>query len=77
MNEPFLYNPHPSNNDSNVNICPMLSIDVSDPQSNLIDVIFSSNASGSWEIIRANYSVGNGSYICRNTSRMNNFNTKY
>ena len=60
--EPVLSDENPIDGSINVISTPMLSITVSDYQSDDMNVFFRSNASGSWETIGENLSVGDGTY---------------
>ena len=59
---PVLSNPSPSNGAGVVAGNVALSISVSDRDSDLMDINFMTNASGSWQTIGTNVSVPNGSY---------------
>jgi hypothetical protein len=59
---PVLSNPSPSNGAGVVAGNVALSISVSDRDSDLMDIAFMTNASGSWQTIGTNVSVPNGSY---------------
>ena len=74
---PIVSNPIPSNGSINQPLTPMLSITVSDVNSDSMNITFRSNASGSWKDIGINTSVYDGTYICDNTSDMNTYNTIY
>lgn len=59
---PLVSNPKPSNNAQNVYTNPTLSIDVADPGSNLMMLVFSNNATGVWKDIATYENVPNGTY---------------
>jgi len=59
---PLLSNPYPGNGATDVLLTTVLSINISDSEGDLMNITFSTNASGTWEIIGVNNSVVNGSY---------------
>jgi len=60
---PEISNPSPSDSAVDVPIgSVVLSVDVSDRDAENMDVTFKTNESGSWQVIAANSSVGNGTY---------------
>jgi len=61
-NDPIISNPVPADDSINVSISPTLSIDVSDPDGDLMNVTWYSNCSGSWVAFGSNTSVSNGTY---------------
>ncbi|GAG69943.1 unnamed protein product, partial [marine sediment metagenome] len=73
---PDLSNEDPSNNVFGISLNPKLSIDCSDDEGDFMNVEFMTNASGSWQMIGGNTSVGNGTYT-QITSSINSYNTKY
>jgi len=60
--EPVLSNENPANGTTNQPLNPMLSVHCSDWQGDTMTITFRSNASGSWQIVGSNVSVGNGTY---------------
>ncbi|MBE3120784.1 MAG: DUF2341 domain-containing protein, partial [Thermoplasmata archaeon] len=74
---PMLSNPSPPNGAVNVNLKPMLSITAIDGQGDIMNVFFRTNASGIWQTIGSNISVGNGTYYCDNTTYVDNIDTLY
>lgn len=77
LDEPVLSNPSPNDGAIDVPITPILSINATDSQGDSMNIIFRTNASGSWQTIGTNSSVGNGTYYCSNTGDMDSYNTKY
>ena len=77
LDEPVLSNPSPINDAVDVQLSPTLLISANDSQGDLMNIIFRTNATGSWQTIGTNSSVGNGTYYCSNTGSMNSYNTKY
>jgi PKD repeat protein len=61
-NPPVISAPSPADNSVNVSLSPMLSINVSDPEGDSMDITWLSNSSGSWQVFGTNNSVGNGTY---------------
>ena len=59
---PVIYNPYPANGTSGVCITPVLNITVSNYYGNNMNITWSSNSSGSWQVFGTNNSVGNGTY---------------
>lgn len=55
-------NPIPSNGSTGQNLNPTLSITVNDSQGHAMNVVFRTNASGSWVTMGSNISVYNGTY---------------
>jgi len=55
---------------------PTLSIQVNDPEGDLMNITFRTNATGTWEDIETYYNVGNGKYSVIPMS-MNKLSTKY
>jgi len=74
--EPVISSPSPSNNLHNIQLNPVLSITVFDGQGDSMDVYFRSNASGSWQTLGSNLSVGNGTYR-QDSVDMDEFDTVY
>ena len=74
--EPQLSNENPVDGAVFVELNPILSIDATDYQGDLMTLTFRTNASGSWGDIGSNVSVGNGTYS-QTPSNMNNGNTRY
>lgn len=69
-------NPLPTNKAIDQPTNPIMSIKVNDNKGHKINVTFRTNASGTWEEIGSNNSVGNGTYS-QIPSNMHNYNTKY
>jgi hypothetical protein len=61
-NPPVISAPSPADNSENVSLSPTLSINVSDPEGDNMDITWLSNSSGSWQAFGTNNSVGNGTY---------------
>jgi PKD repeat protein len=61
-NPPVISSPNPADNSVNVSITPTLSINVSDPEGDNMNISWLSNSSGSWQVFGTNSSVGNGTY---------------
>lgn len=59
---PVASNPDPSNGETNVELQPLCSINVTDSNGDLLDVTFAENSTGSWVNRQTNSSVGNGTY---------------
>jgi hypothetical protein len=59
---PVIFSPNPADNSVNVSLSPMLSINVSDPEGDNMNISWLSNSSGSWQVFGTNCSVGNGTY---------------
>ena len=74
--EPVLSNVIPSNGSTGVLLNPTLSVSVFDYQGDLMNIWFTTNATGSWTTIGTNMSVGNGTYRQKPTV-MNAYSTKY
>ena len=73
---PFVSNEEPRNGATGVYTNPELSVQVVDPQGDYMTILFSTNASGIWQLI-GNYSnVGNGEYSVI-PSNMDNLGTLY
>lgn len=77
ITKPILNNPIPVDEQEEINITPVLSIDAICFQGPYMDIIFRTNASGTWETIGTNSSVENGTYTCDNTEDINAYFTKY
>ncbi len=73
---PILNNPTPADGAVNVPPIPILSVEVSDLDGHTMDVIFQTNASGSWETIATYTGVGDGTYTASSTD-MNEHATTY
>jgi len=73
---PELYDESPHDRATGVALNPTLSVDVIDYQSDLMDITFETDASGSWQVIKTYTNVGNGTYTAT-TTNMNNYNTTY
>ena len=73
---PWLADEQPSNGEIDVLLNPTLSVHAVDFQGDLMTIIFSSNASGSWVELGRYTTVGNGTYT-QTTSNMNSYNTTY
>ena len=73
---PIVKDPSPANGALYVSLNPVLSVNVSEINGNLMNVTFRTNATGSWSDVGSNNSVGNGTYR-QTTSNINNYNTKY
>ena len=67
--EPILSNEIPEDRSIDVSLTPLLSIHVFDYQNDTMNIFFCTNASGYWETIGNNLSVGSGTYSCSNTIR--------
>jgi len=59
---PAITNPIPANGATDVYVNPTLSIDASDLDGNTMNITFKTNATGTWETIGSNISVGDGTY---------------
>ena len=59
---PLISDPYPNNGVNGVSISPMLSINVSHPLGETMNVTWLSNSSGSWQVFGTNSSVGNGTF---------------
>jgi len=78
IGQPTNSNPYPSQNAEDIPLTPStLNITVSDPNGDLMNVTFRTNASGSWEDADTNTSVSNGTYYCLNTTWINEYQTTY
>jgi hypothetical protein len=64
---PSVTNPSPSSDTLGVSLNPVLSIHVMNLKGNPMNVQFMTNASGSWQVIGSNLSVGNGTYSQQTT----------
>ena len=64
------------NGATNVDLNPTLSVSVVDYQGDLMDILFSTNASGSWDVIQVYNDVGNGVYS-QTATNVNAYNTAY
>lgn len=73
---PAVSDPYPPNGAIGVELYPTLSVKVTDYQEDLITIIFSTNASGTWQTIGTYTNVANGIYN-QTTTNMNNYNTTY
>jgi len=73
---PSISNPSPSNGAVGIQLNPTLSIQASDPDSNLMNVTFSTNASGTWQDIEIYTNVGDGTYTAQ-PSTMGAYNSLY
>ncbi|MFA5103173.1 MAG: DUF2341 domain-containing protein, partial [Candidatus Thermoplasmatota archaeon] len=73
---PSVSNEVPVDGSVGVLLNPMLSVEVFDWQDDLMNVTFMTNASGSWQVIGLNVSVGNGRYSQSPTS-MSGYYTRY
>jgi hypothetical protein len=58
----FLSNPVPEDDHSRVELNPQLSIDVDNDMDNPMNIIFESDATGSWEVIETFTNTGDGTY---------------
>ena len=74
--EPQIFNPYPSNGANNVQMNPLLSVDVYDYQSDEVNLTFMTNESGNWQQIGSFQSGYNGTYN-QTTSVFNSYNIKY
>jgi len=71
-----LNNESPTNQTTNISTGSIiLSVNVTDPESNSMNITFRTNVSGNWQDIGTNNSQQNG--ICYQTYEFNNFSTKY
>ncbi|HWR27944.1 MAG TPA: DUF2341 domain-containing protein, partial [Candidatus Thermoplasmatota archaeon] len=75
--EPTFWDEHPATDASDIGLQPILSIRTIDYQGDTFDLYFKTNASGTWQTIGGNLSIGNGTYSCTNTLTINNYLTKY
>lgn len=73
---PDLLNPSPSNLALNVPPNPLLSMDVNDSDGDQMTIIFSTNASGSWQTLGIYTNVSNGRYS-QQTSNLNQYAKTY
>ena len=73
---PSISTPSPSNEAAGIQPNPTLSIQASDPDSNLMNVTFSTNASGTWQNIETYTNVGDGTYTAQ-PSTMGAYNSLY
>ena len=64
---PIISNASPTDGLLNIPINPTLSVDVSDADGDPLDIVFRTNASGTWEDIDAYSGVGNGTYTATPT----------
>jgi hypothetical protein len=69
-------NPSPVNASTGVNITTNLSITVTSPVGNTMNITFSTNASGSWQTVGTRHNVGNGTYSNMTTCFVD-YNKKY
>ncbi|MBS3748918.1 MAG: type IV pilin N-terminal domain-containing protein, partial [Candidatus Thermoplasmatota archaeon] len=74
---PVISDPLPTNGEINVELNKTLSINISDADGSVMDLTWYSNASGSWQQIGANNSVGNGTYYCDTAPLTSGFDTTY
>jgi len=75
-NPPSITNPWPYNNSIGISLMPLMSINVSDQEGDLMSIYWYSNSSGSWELFGTNTTVPNGTYHQINPN-FNNHNTTY
>ena len=73
---PSLSNPDPPDGATHVSLNPTLSIDVSDLDGHLMDVVFETDASGAWQTIATYTGVGDGTYTATPTD-MDQYATTY
>jgi len=73
---PILSDEYPYDGAIGLKLDSVLSITVNDSQADNMDVVFWTNASGSWQIIGSNMSVGNGTYT-QTTSNMDQYAESY
>jgi hypothetical protein len=59
---PVISNPYPPSGCKGIMITPVLSITISDPEGETMNITWLSNSSGSWQTFGANISVSNGTY---------------
>ena len=74
---PSITNPDPNDGATNLPLHPTLQITVSDDYNFLMNIIWKTNASGTWTIIGTNNSANNGVYFCSSTSWTNSYHKKY
>ena len=78
VEEPVISSPSPSDGSNNVDLSPMLSVQVDDPQGDSMNVYFRTNAStGVWHTIGENISILNSTVYCDNTSEMGDYGSNY
>jgi len=77
ITKPILSNPLPVNNTIDIQITPILSIETICYQGPEMNILFRTNASGTWKTIGSNLSVVNGIFTCDNTSDMSIYDTMY
>lgn len=73
---PILSNPDPEDGDKYIDYNPTLSIDITDVNSDLLNVTFKTNASGSWQQL-SSIEGYNGTYTDSNAENMNSSDTTY
>jgi len=73
---PTQTNPSPTNGAKGASLNPQLAITISDANSDTMNVIFRTNATGAWANIGTNNTVNNGTYR-QTTADMDSYNTKY
>lgn len=76
IQEPFIISTDPSDNEINVELQPLVCIEVEDPCGESMDIYFYENTSGSWVQAGSNLSVGNGTY-CFDYTEANTQLTEY
>jgi len=74
---PIVRDEIPVDDSVNSSVSPVLSVFVTDLQGDDMDVVFMTNASGSWETIGENVSVSDGRVSCDNTSVMSGYGMSY
>jgi len=72
----LLSDPQPGDDSTGIGLNPVISIFVEHPFGELMDITFLSNASGSWQTVGSNSSVGNGTYY-QIPGGMNSYNMKH
>lgn len=74
---PVISDPIPPNGASGVELNTQLNITLSDGDGSLMDLTWYSNASGSWQQISINNSIGNGTYHCDTTPFTSGYETSF
>jgi hypothetical protein len=73
---PLLSDEYPQDGAVGTELNPTLSIDVLDQQSDLMDITFETDATGSWQVIQTYTDVADGTYTAA-TANMNMYSTTY
>ena len=74
---PLITNENPQDKSVHIDLYPALSIHAEDLQGDTMNILFRTNATGTWLTIGSNLTVNNGTYYCLNTSTINNYLTTY